>query len=97
MNRKEFLESAMTEQKNVSTVVASTLKKDVKVISKAKRDLQDQLEDAEESLEERLSSNTPLDKAVVEVVYSKVKDLKATLVLYEDFEKEFLPKENNSN
>jgi len=28
MNRKEFLESAMTEQKNVSTVVASTLKKD---------------------------------------------------------------------
>jgi len=90
MNRKQLLESAMTEQKNVDTVVATTLKKDVKMLNKAKRDLEDQIEEAEEQLEERLSSNTPLDKSVVEVAYSKIKDLKSTLALYKSFESEFL-------
>lgn len=93
MNRKESLEASLTEDKNVTTVVASTLKKDVKAISRAKREVQDKLDEAEEELEERLASNTTLDKSVVEVTYSKVKELKATLKLYEDFEKEFLPKE----
>lgn len=91
MNRRQLLESGLTETKNVETVVATTLKKDVKAINKAKRDLQDQLEEAEEQLEERLSSDTPLDKSVVEVTYSKIKDLKVTLALYESFEKEYLP------
>ena len=36
MNRKQYLESAMTEEKNVATVVASTLKKDAKLLSKTK-------------------------------------------------------------
>lgn len=92
MNRKELLESSLTEDKNVNTVVVNTLKKDVKAINKAKRDLQDALEEAEDQLEDRLSSNVPLDKSTVEVVYAKVKDLKDTLALYEAFEKEFLPK-----
>lgn len=92
MNRKQYLESAMTEEKNVVTVVASTLKKDAKVLSKAKRDLEDALDEAEESLEERLSSNTPLDKSVVEVLFSKISDLKSTIALYESFEKTYFPK-----
>lgn len=91
MNRKQLLESALTETKNVETVVATTLKKDVKTLNKAKRDLEDQIEEAEEQLEERLSSDTPLDKSVVEVTYAKIKDLKAVLELYESFEAEFLP------
>lgn len=91
MNRKQLLSSSLSEQKNVDTVIATTLKKDVKAINKAKRDLQDQLEEAEEQLEERLSSDTPLDKSVVEVTYSRIKDLKAALSLYESFEKEYLP------
>jgi len=90
MNRKQLLESSITEQKNVDTVIAITLKKDAKTINKAKRDLEDQLEEAEEALEERLSSDVPLDKSVVEVTYSKIKDLKASLALYKEFEKEFL-------
>jgi hypothetical protein len=90
MNRKQLLESSLTEEKNVTTVVAVTLKKDVKALSKAKRDLEDSLEEAEEKLEERLSSGVPLDKSVVEVLYSNLVNLKTTLELYSNFEKEFI-------
>lgn len=90
MNRKELLESNLTEEKNVATVVATTLAKDGKALKKAKRDLEDKIEEAEEELETRLSSNTPIDKSVVEVVYANLLELKATLKLYETFEKEYL-------
>ena len=93
MTRSELLQSAMTEEKNVATVVTVTLKKDVKALSKARRDLEDSLEEAEEKLEERLSSGTPLDKSVVEVLYSNIVRLKETLKLYEEFETEYFPKE----
>lgn len=90
MNRKELLSANLSEEKNVTTVVTNTLAKDAKFIKKAKRDLEDQIEDAEEKLEERLSSNTPLDKSVVEVLFDSLLGLKATLTLYEKFEKEVL-------
>lgn len=90
MKRRELLQSTLTEEKNVSTLVINTLAKDTKFIKKAKRDLEDAREEAEEALEERLASNTPLDKSVVEVLYAKIKDLKATTALYEEFEKEIL-------
>lgn len=92
MKRKDYLESAMTEEKNVATVVATTLKKDIKVLNKAKRDLQDALDEAEENLEERLSSNTPLDKSVVEVLFAKIKQLTTSIELYEEFEEKYLSK-----
>ena len=92
MKRKDYLESAMTEEKNVATVVATTLKKDIKVLNKANRDLQDTLDEAEESLEERLSSSTSLDKSVVEVLFAKIKQLTTTIALYEEFEEKYLSK-----
>ena len=92
MKRKDYLESAMTEEKNVATVVATTLKKDIKVQNKAKRDLQDAIDEAEENLEERLSSNTPLDKSVVEVLFAKIKQLTTSIELYEEFEEKYLSK-----
>ena len=92
MKRKDQLESAITEEKNVATVVATTLKKDIKVLNKAKRDLQDTLDEAEESLEERLSSSTSLDKSVVEVLFAKIKQLTTTIALYEEFEEKYLSK-----
>ena len=92
MKRKDYLESAMTEEKNVATVVATTLKKDIKVLNKAKRDLQDALDEAEESLEERLSSSTSLDKSVVEVLFAKIKQLTTTIALYKEFEEKYLSK-----
>ena len=93
MNRKTLLESNLTEEKNVTTLVTNTLAKDFKALKKAKRESEDALEELEEALEERLSSSVPLDKAVVEVTYSRIKDLKNILSLYEDFEKEYLKAE----
>lgn len=91
--RKQLLEEALTEEKNVATVVTRTLAKDVKALKKAKRELEEKIEDAEDALEERLSSNVTLDKSVVEVTFSNLQDLKATLALYETFEKEILKAE----
>jgi len=90
MNRKSLLEASLTEDKNVATVVTATLAKDLKSLKKAKRDIEDKLEEVEEALEERLSSNTPLDKSVVEVTYAKVKELRETLELYSEFENAYL-------
>lgn len=92
MNRRELLKTSLQEEKNVAAVVVNILKKDLKVLAKAKRDLEDSLEEVEEKLEERLSSNTPLDKSVVEVLFSKINDLKSTIALYESFEKIYFPK-----
>lgn len=93
MNRKELLTANLSEEKNVSTVVSNTLTKDAKFIKRAKRDLEDQIDAAEEALEERLSSNLPLDKSTVEVLYGGLLDLRANLALYEKFEKEILTQE----
>jgi len=90
MKRKDLLESGLTEGQNPTTVVTNTLAKDAKFIKKAKRDLEDAIESAEEALEERLASNTPLDKSTVEVLFAKIIDLKATTKLYEQFESEIL-------
>ena len=48
-NRKTLLESAMTEEKNVKTVIATTLLKDVKFLKRTKRDLEDAIEEVNES------------------------------------------------
>ena len=90
MKRRQLLEGGLTEGQNVTTVVTNTLAKDAKFIKKAKRDLEDQLETAEEALEERLTSNTPLDKSTVEVLFAKILELKETVKLYEQFESEIL-------
>lgn len=93
MTRKALLEQSLTEDKNVTTVVATTLAKDTKALKKARRDVEDAIEEAEEALEARLSSGAVLDRAVVENTYSNLKDLKAKLELYKEFETEFLTTE----
>ena len=90
MKRKELLSANLSEEKNVTTVVTNTMAKDTKFIRKAKRDLEDLIEEAEEKLEDRLSSNTPLDKSTIEVLYSGLLDLKSKLTMYEKFEVEIL-------
>lgn len=50
MNRKQLITQNLTEEKNVNTVVTATLKKDVKAISKAKRDVEDEIEKLNESV-----------------------------------------------
>lgn len=59
-------------------------------MKRAKRDLEDEVEDLEEALRSRLSSETPIDKSVIENTYSSLKAKKATLKLYNQFEEEYL-------
>ena len=90
MNRKQLLESNLTEEKNVATLVTNALTSDAKAFKKLKRDVEDEIEEAEDKLEERLSSSIPLDKSVVEVTYRELKDAKEKLELYKEFEEQFL-------
>ena len=92
-NRKTLLESAMTEEKNVKTVIATTLSKDVKFLKRTKRDLEDAIEDAEEALKLRLSSNTVIDAATIKVTFAKIVELEEELKLYESFEATYFPLE----
>jgi len=92
-NRKTLLESAMTEEKNVTTVVATTLAKDVKFLKRTKRDLEDAIEDAEEALKLRLSSNTVIDASTIKVTFAKIMELEEELKLYESFEAIYFPSE----
>lgn len=92
-NRKQLLESAMTEEKNVTTVVATTLAKDVKFLKRTKRDLEDAIEDAEEALKLRLSSNTVIDASTVTVTFAKIMELEEQLKLYESFEATYFSEE----
>ena len=93
MSRKSLLESAMTEEKNVTTVVATTLAKDVKFLKRTKRDLEDAIEDAEEALKLRLSSNTVIDSSVVLVAFAKIAELEDQLKLYKSFEATYFSEE----
>jgi hypothetical protein len=90
MNRKNLLEANLTEGQNVATVVTGVLAKDGKFLRKEKRNLEDSLEEAEEKLEERLTSNAPLDKSTVEVLFSNILDIEAKIKLYQKFEATFL-------
>lgn len=92
-NRKTLLESAMTEEKNVKTVIATTLSKDVKFLKRTKRDLEDAIEDAEEALKLRLSSNTVIDASTIKVTFAKIVELEEELKLYESFEANYFPLE----
>lgn len=90
MKRKELLSVALSEEKNVNTVLDNTTKADSKFLKRTVRDLEDKIEDLGEKLQARLSSTEPLDKAVVENLYNEIVTTKATLELYKDFEKEFI-------
>lgn len=89
MNRKEFLQASLTEDKNIESVIKITLSKDAKMINRAKRDLEDALEEAEEALKTRMMSQEPLDKATILVTYAKVKEFKDTIALYDEFKAEY--------
>ena len=90
MKRKELLEAGLTEEKNVTTVVTKTIKEDSKFLTRAKRDLEDKIQDLEDQLENRLSSQTALDKSVIESLFNSIKENKTTLELYKEFEKTYI-------
>lgn len=90
MKRKELLEAGMQEEKNVQTVIAGITGQDAKFLKRAKRDLEDEIEDLETAIQERLSSKTPLDKSVIENTYNTLMVKKDTLALYKAFEEKYI-------
>jgi hypothetical protein len=90
MKRKDLLKATLSEEKNVQSVIDLTTTKDAKFLKRAKRDIEDKIEDATEQLTVRLSNETPLDKSVIEGLYNNIKELKSSLELYKSFEAEFI-------
>ena len=90
MNRKELLELSLNEDKNVINLVNVAISEDKRFIKRAKRNLEDEIEDLQVDLKNRLSSNSPVDASVVEVTYGQIKSIKEKLDLYVQFEKEYL-------
>ena len=90
MRRQELLKVSLQEEKNVASVVEGITAQDSKFLKRTKRDLEDKIEDLEESLKVRLSSQTPLDKAVIESTYSQLLETKSTLDLYKKFEENYI-------
>lgn len=93
MNRKDLLTANFTEDKNVATVIKATLAKDVRFLDREKTKLSQEIEDAEEALELRLSSSTVIDASVILVSFSGIADLKAKLALYKEFESKYITDE----
>ena len=89
-NRKKLLKLSLNADKNVESLVTMTLEDDQKFIKRAKRNLEDEIEDLQSDLKKRLSANTPMDKSVVEVTYGQIKEKESLLSLYVDFEKDCL-------
>lgn len=94
MKRATLLQSGLTEEKNVQSVVATTVAKDQKFIKREKRNLEDSIEDDEEQLSQRLQSELPVDKSTIEVLYKGIQEKKERLELYKAFETEFFTQNN---
>jgi hypothetical protein len=90
MKRKQLLEVALSEEKNVNTVLNTTVQADAKFLKRQKRDLEDSIEDIKDKIQQRLSSSQPLDKSVIESLYNELKTAESTLSLYKEFEKEYI-------
>jgi hypothetical protein len=90
MKRQELLQLRLNEDKQLETQITQTLKDDKKFIRRAKRDLEDSIEDLEAELQKRLSSEVALDKSIVEVHFTQLLAKKELLNTYEQFEKNYL-------
>jgi hypothetical protein len=93
MTREELLKTGLVEEKNVTTIITNILAKDAKFLKRAKRDLEDQLDEASDKLEERLTSNIPIDASTVLSVYGKIKELEEQLELYASFKDTYFSEE----
>jgi hypothetical protein len=90
MKRVELLKQSLTEDKNVDLTIEKAVKDDKRFINRSARSIEDQIEDQEAKLEERLSSNTPLDASTIESVFGNIKTLKEKLNLYKEFQEKYL-------
>ena len=85
MKRKEFLNTEETKM----SALDSLLLKENKFLKRCIQSLDDQIEDAEDDLKNRLMDGTPIDESVIEILYNTVSVLKARKNMYENFKEEY--------
>ena len=85
MKRKEFLNTEETKM----SALDSLLLKENKFLKRCIQSLDDQIEDAEDDLKNRLMDGTPIDESVIEILYNTVSVLKACKNMYENFKEEY--------
>lgn len=85
MKRVEFLKINMCKETDVEVLTKAIVAKDEKFLRRHIRDLKDQVEDLEEDLEKRLSSDVPLDKSTLEL-YRRIINLEEEIAVADSFE-----------
>lgn len=90
MKRTEFLNTEETK----ATTINSLVSKEIKFLNRTIQALEDKIEDAEESLKERLMEPVSICASDVEVTYRTILDIKAQKELYENFRKEYYAENN---
>lgn len=83
--RKQLLNTALNTENNLNQLIQEIDKKDKKFLQRKLTSLQNEYDDAEEALEQRLSEEGVIDEAVVEVLYGNLVAISEKKYLYESF------------
>lgn len=94
MTRQQLLNQQTGE---VSNLISNTIEKDHKFIRRTIQDLDNQIEDAEAVLEERMKSMEPIDASTIKILYKKVIELYSEKELFILFGEEFYTEDNSLN
>ena len=83
--RRELLNVSLNTENNVEATINQIERADVKFLNRKLTKLQDEAEDAEKALEDRLATNAVIDESVVENLYAEVWKANEKIELYEAF------------
>lgn len=93
MKAKDLLSNVAEAEKNASVKVETIIKKNVKFLERKISDISRQIEDKEEEIEKRISSEVLIDNSVVEVTFRQLYELHENKELYERFLEEYYTEE----
>ena len=89
MKRVDLLKASLGEEKDVNTLVGKIIKKDSLFLTRHLTRLSESLEDAQVSFEERLSSQTELSKADIEL-YMRMSNIQQEIDTVKEFKEKFM-------
>lgn len=90
MKRSELLQENLTKDQDTDLAIKKVLQDDSRILKREQRQIEDEVEDLEVELRDRLSSTASLDKSVVLGIYSTIQAKKQQISLYKSFREEFL-------
>ena len=89
MKAKQLLTNVVEVENNSSARVENLIKKNTKFLDRKISDIKREIEDKQEEIEKRLSSEVLIDESVVEVLYEGLQSLGTKLMTYELFKDEY--------